>query len=141
MLESSNVNQMTIMLLASIATAVALYAAFPQEIKSTPKLARKIISDKAPLTEASKEVPQGRLLERYDVKKRTLILCAGQHSLLQQCDHYFIFHAFKISYLSPLIYEISMEISKIRLHDINSLRLKFPSEGHANQVCVSSSIR
>ena len=40
---------------------------------------------------------------------------------------------------SLLIYEISMEISKIRLHDINSLRLKFPSEGHANQVCVSSS--
>lgn len=63
---------MTIMLLASIATAVALYAAFPQESKSTPKLARKVISDKAPLTEASKEVPQGRLLERYDVKKRTL---------------------------------------------------------------------
>ena len=49
MLESSNVHQMTIMLLASIATAVALYAAFPQETKSTPKLARKVISDKAPL--------------------------------------------------------------------------------------------
>ena len=69
---NGNVHQITIMLLASIATAAALYVAFPHETTSSPKLARKVVSDKAPLAEASKEVPQGRLIERYDVKKRTL---------------------------------------------------------------------
>lgn len=68
MSDSRSVQQISIILLASLATAAALYAAFPTESLSTPKLARKMMSDKLAPTEESEEVPQGRLVERYDVR-------------------------------------------------------------------------
>lgn len=64
--DSDGSRQLLVALLASIVTFGALYAAYPAKagVKHAPKLAKKVKSDKASLSQAPTEVSKGRLLEK-----------------------------------------------------------------------------